>query len=62
MEGSYWYHFQVHGRENVGLNHTIKQLNADQSYGTPHYSAPLQQKQDRISASPQVHFTRIFNH
>ncbi|MFL2122856.1 hypothetical protein [Marinilactibacillus psychrotolerans] len=62
MESSYWYQFQVHGAGNVVLSHSIKQLSAHQSYSTTHYSAPLQQKQGRISASPQVHFTPIFNH
>ncbi len=62
MEGPYWYQFQVHGAGGVILSHSNHQIGAHQTYRTNHYSAPLQQKQGRISASPQVWFTPYFNH
>jgi len=62
MEGSYWYQFQVRGAGDELLSHSTHQIGAHQTYNTNHYSAPLQQKQGRISASPQVWFTPYFNH
>lgn len=62
MQASYHYQFQVWGAGNQILSHSTHQIGGHQQYRTTHWSAPLREKQGRISASPHVYFTPYFNH
>lgn len=61
-DSAYYFQFQVWGAGSDILSHSTKQIGPHQSYSTTHYSAALQKKQGRISASSYVTFTPIFNH
>ncbi|MFD2046626.1 hypothetical protein ACFSTA_20405 [Ornithinibacillus salinisoli] len=62
MEDPYYFQFQVWGAGSEILSSSNKRIGAHQEYSTTHWSAPLKDKQGRISASPQVWFTPYFNH
>lgn len=62
MKESYYFQFQVWGAGSQILSHSTHRIGAHQQYKTTHWSAPLKDKQGRISASPHVYFTPYFNH